>query len=223
MAKAKTKSSRRGVVDDATLKRQLRRLDRMLPDATCALHHENAYQLLVATILSAQCTDKLVNEVTPALFEAYPDTTALADAPIEHVEALVKRVNFFRTKAKNLVAMAKILRDRHGGEVPASMEALVELPGVARKTANLVLGTAFGIASGIVVDTHVERVSNRLGFVRAEGPLEVEKALMERIPKRRWIRLSHQLILHGRTICVARRPKCEICPLAPDCPSAGIG
>jgi endonuclease-3 len=215
--------SRSKLVDDATLSRQRTRLERVIPEPVCALHHRNAYELLVATILSAQCTDKLVNEVTPALFQSYPDPESLSRASPAEIEQLVGRVSFFRTKARNLVATAKILRDEHGGEVPQTMLQLTALPGVARKTANVVLGTAFGIPSGIVVDTHVERVANRLGFVQAQGAVKVERALMERIPKRSWIRFAHQLILFGRTVCQAKRPQCEVCKLAPDCPSAQIG
>ena len=211
------------LVDDETVRRQLRRLNRILPDAECALHHRNAFELLVATVLSAQCTDKLVNEVTPALFAKYPDARALAAAELTEVEAMVRRVSFWRTKARHLVALAGLLCERHGAEVPRTMEELVALPGVARKTANVVLGTAFGIPSGFVVDTHVERVANRLGFVEVAGAVQVERALVERIPKKRWILLAHQLILHGRQTCRALRPKCEECALAPDCPSAELG
>ncbi len=217
---AKKKSN---VVDDATLKLQLRRLQKILPDATCALHHTSGWQLLVATILAAQCTDKLINEVTPALFERYPDPAALANAEQADVEKLVGRVTFFRNKSRHLIATARAIVAEHGGEVPQSMAALVKLPGVARKTANVVLGTAYGIPSGFVVDTHVNRVSNRLGFVAATDPVKIEAALMERVPKSRWILLAHQLILHGRQTCDARKPKCEVCVLAPDCPSAGVG
>ncbi len=210
------------LVDDVVLRKQLRRLNRILPDAECALVHRNAFELLVATILSAQCTDKLVNEVTPGLFAKYPDARALAAADVDDVGALVKRVSFWPTKSKHLVAMAQGLVERHGGEVPRTMEELVRLPGVARKTANVVLGSAYGIPSGIVVDTHVERLANRLGFVEIEGAVKIERALMERIPKTRWILFAHQLILHGRQTCSALRPKCEACALAPDCPSREI-
>src|SRR5688500_265163 len=214
---------RKRIVDDETLKKQLRRLQRILPDAACALDHRNAWELLVATILSAQCTDKLVNEVTPGLFARWPGPAELARAEPEQLQQAIGRINFFRTKTRNLLATAQLVCERHGGEVPRELAALVELPGVARKTANVVLGSAYGIPSGFVVDTHVERVSVRLGFVDVAGPVEVERALMERIPKKRWILLGHQLILHGRQTCIARAPKCEPCPLAPDCPSAGVG
>ena len=210
-------------VDDTVMKRQLRRLDRLYPAADCALEHANPYELLVATVLSAQCTDKAVNRVTPALFERFPGPAELAEAKPEEIEPFIRSIGLFRNKAKNLRAAAQLLVEHHGGEVPQTMEALLELPGVARKTANVVLGTAFGKAVGVVVDTHVLRLSNRLGFVHADTPTKVERALIERVPRRRWIKLSHQLILHGRETCLARKPRCERCALAPDCPSAEVG
>lgn len=216
-------AARKTLVDDATLTKQLRRLQKILPDATCALVHRNGWELLIATILAAQCTDKVVNEVTPALFERYPGPAELAVADVEAVQTLVGRVTFFRNKSKNIIATAQAIMNQHGGEVPQTMEALVELPGVARKTANVVLGTAYGIPSGFVVDTHVARLTNRLGFVAADNPVAIEAAMMERVPKKRWILLAHQLILHGRQTCHARGPKCEACVLAPDCPSAEVG
>jgi endonuclease-3 len=215
--------ARKTLVDDATLTKQLRRLQKILPDATCALVHRNGWELLIATILAAQCTDKVVNEVTPALFERYPGPAELAVADVEAVQTLVGRVTFFRNKSKNIIATAQAIMNQHGGEVPQTMEALVDLPGVARKTANVVLGTAYGIPSGFVVDTHVARLTNRLGFVAADNPVAIEAAMMERVPKKRWILLAHQLILHGRQTCHARGPKCEACVLAPDCPSAEVG
>jgi endonuclease-3 len=216
-------AARKTLVDDATLTKQLRRLQKILPDATCALVHRNGWELLIATILAAQCTDKVVNEVTPALFERYPGPAELAVADVEAVQTLVGRVTFFRNKSKNIIATAQAIMNQHGGEVPQTMEALVELPGVARKTANVVLGTAYGIPSGFVVDTHVARLTNRLGFVAADNPVAIEAAMMERVAKKRWILLAHQLILHGRQTCHARGPKCEACVLAPDCPSAEVG
>ncbi len=216
-------AARKTLVDDATLTKQLRRLQKILPDATCALVHRNGWELLIATILAAQCTDKVVNEVTPALFERYPGPADLAVADVEAVQTLVGRVTFFRNKSKNIIATAQAIMNQHGGEVPRTMEALVELPGVARKTANVVLGTAYGIPSGFVVDTHVARLTNRLGFVSADNPVAIEAAMMERVPKKRWILLAHQLILHGRQTCHARGPKCEACVLALDCPSAEVG
>ena len=187
-------AARKTLVDDATLTKQLRRLQKILPDATCALVHRNGWELLIATILAAQCTDKVVNEVTPALFERYPGPADLAVADVEAVQTLVGRVTFFRNKSKNIIATAQAIMNQHGGEVPRTMEALVELPGVARKTANVVLGTAYGIPSGFVVDTHVARLTNRLGFVSADNPVAIEAAMMERVPKKRWILLAHRCV-----------------------------
>lgn len=190
------------------------------PDAHCALDHANAFQLIVATILSAQCTDKRVNMVTPALFARYPDAPALAAAKQEDVEEIIRSTGFFRNKATNLIAMAGALVDRHGGNVPADMDALVALPGVGRKTANVVLGNAFGRNEGIVVDTHVSRVSQRLGLTTESDPVKIESALMPLFPRDRWTMLSHLLIEHGRQICDAKKPRCADCPLRDICPSA---
>lgn len=210
--------------DPAALARwYARRLDRAYPDAGCALRHTDPWQLLVATILSAQCTDERVNAVTPGLFRRFPDPAAMAAAPLEEIEALIRSTGFFRNKAKHLRGSARILCAEYGGVVPADMKALLSLPGVARKTANVVLGTAFGRAEGVVVDTHVKRLSFRMGLTRHADPAKVERDLMERFPKRRWILLSHQLILHGRALCRARRPACAACPLASRCPRAGVG
>ena len=200
-------------------------LDRLLaryPDAHCALDFRNAFELLCATILSAQCTDKRVNMVTPALFARYPDARSLAAARQEDVEELIKSTGFFRNKARSLIGMATAVVERHGGEVPADMDALVVLPGVGRKTANVILGNAFGRNDGIVVDTHVTRVSNRLGLTAESDPVKIEKDLMPLFPQERWTLLSHLFIEHGRQICVARSPKCPQCPLADICPSANI-
>ncbi len=189
-------------------------LEATYPDATCELEFTNAFTLLGATILSAQCTDTRVNMVTPALFAAYPDAFALAAARQEDVEETVRTTGFFRTKAKNLIAMARALVERHGGEVPDTMRALVVLPGVGRKTANVVLGNAFGKNEGITVDTHVLRVANRLGLAESDDPVRVERTLMALFPRERWAMLSHLMIFHGRRVCDARRPRCEICPLS---------
>jgi endonuclease-3 len=192
------------------------------PDAHCELDHRNAFELLCATILSAQCTDARVNQVTPALFARYPDAAALAVAEPADVEALVRSTGFFRAKARALVGMAQALVAEHGGEVPASLEALVPLPGVGRKTANVILGNAFGINAGIVVDTHVQRLARRLGLTREPDPVRIERALLPLFPQAGWALLSHLLIWHGRRVCLARTPACDRCLLADVCPSAGV-
>jgi len=196
----------------------LRRLDREYPDAQCALHHESPYQLLVATVLSAQCTDERVNMVTPQLFNRYPTPQDMAQADEEELQGLIRSTGFFRNKAKNLVGAAQGIVKEFEGKVPHSMEELVELPGVARKTANVVLGTGFEITSGIVVDTHVKRLSHRLGMTSHKDPNKIEQDLMGQIPEHHWIEFSHQLIHHGRRICKSRRPRCEACVLANLCP-----
>ena len=194
------------------------RLHREYPDAHCALHHRNAYELLAATILSAQCTDERVNQVTPALFERFPAAVDLAGAELESLEMMIRPTGFFRNKAKSLLGMATAVVERHGGEIPRSMDELTGLPGVGRKTANVVLGNAFHENVGIVVDTHVRRVSQRLGFTKEEDAEKIEKDLMQLVPQPEWTDFSHLLIWHGRRICVARKPKCEICPLNDICP-----
>jgi endonuclease-3 len=197
--------------------------DRLLatyPDAHCELDFSTPFELLVATILSAQCTDKRVNMVTPALFARFPDAHALAAAPLEEVEELVRSTGFFRSKARNIVAMAAALVADHGGEVPADPDALVRLPGVGRKTANVVLGNAFGVSAGVVVDTHVARLSRRLGLSAEEDPVRIEADLARQFPRERWTMLAHLLIFHGRRTCDARRPKCEACAVREMCPSA---
>jgi endonuclease-3 len=190
------------------------------PDARCALDHENAFQLIVATILSAQCTDARVNAVTPALFRRFPDAASLAEASTEELEPLIRSTGFFRSKAKSLIGMARAVMDRHGGEIPRSLAELVKLAGVGRKTANVVLGNAFGIDEGVVVDTHVGRLARRLRFTAEVDPEKVERDLMGLFSRERWTLLSHLLIFHGRAICLARRPRCEICPVSFLCPSA---
>jgi endonuclease-3 len=199
-----------------------KRLSATYPDAHCALHHENPYQLLVATILSAQCTDKRVNMVTPDLFKRYPNAAALAGADTEELENAIKSTGFFRSKTKSLLGMARALVDRHGGKVPSTMDELTELPGVGRKTANVILGNAFNENLGIVVDTHVARLSHRLGLTREEDPVKIEQDLMPLFPREQWTMLSHLLIEHGREICDARKPKCDICPLNDFCPSSRV-
>ena len=190
------------------------------PGAACALHYKNPYQLLVATILSAQCTDVRVNMVTPNFFARYPNPATLAKASQENVEEVIRSTGFFHNKAKSLLACAKVLVEKHDGEVPNTMEAMVGLPGVGRKTANVILGNAFGIESGIVVDTHVRRLSERLGLSKQTDPEKIEQDLMKIVPRGQWVDFGHQLILHGRQICQARKPKCGECPLAELCPSA---
>ena len=192
------------------------------PDAHCELDYETPLQLLEATILSAQCTDKRVNMVTPVLFRTFPTAESLADAPPEELEEIIKSTGFFRNKTKSLIGLGKALVERHEGQVPDSMAALVKLPGVGRKTANVVLGNAFRKNEGVVVDTHVARVSYRLGLTREKDPVKIEQDLMRLFPRDDWALLSHLLIFHGRRICEARRPKCEICPLNDICPSSTV-
>ncbi len=197
----------------------LRRLKKAYPDAECALHHRNPYELLVATILSAQCTDETVNKVTPGLFARYPTAQSLAAAEREDVERLVRPTGFFRNKAKNIQGAARTLVDEFAGDVPQGMDQLLTLPGVARKTANVVRGVCFGLADGVVVDTHVRRLSQRLGLTRNEDPLKIEQDLMRIIPRKQWINFSHQMIWHGRRVCDAKKPRCEECVLLDVCPT----
>jgi endonuclease-3 len=197
-------------------------LQRTWPKATCELTFRNAYQLTVATILSAQSTDRLVNQVTPALFKRYPTPAALAQADPSELEGLIHSTGFFRQKAKSLIGMARTAVTEFGGEIPRTMDEIVRLPGVARKTANVVLGSAYGVASGIVVDTHVRRVAGRLGLTRQTDPVKIETDLMSVVPRQAWIDVGHQLIWHGRRICHAKKPDCSACPEAPLCPSAQL-
>jgi endonuclease-3 len=200
----------------------LTRLRAAYPDARCALDYRNAFELLCATILSAQCTDARVNLVTPALFGAYPTPETLARARQEEVEEIIKSTGFFRNKAKSLIGMAQALVADHGGEVPRTMEELRLLPGVGRKTANVILGNAYGINDGITVDTHVARLSERLGLTRHDDPAKIEQDLMPLFPRDQWGLLSHLLIFHGRQICIARRPRCGECVLSDLCPSSTV-
>jgi endonuclease-3 len=185
------------------------------------LHHANPLQLLIATILSAQCTDTRVNRVTPALFRRYPDTQAFASADPRELEQLIRSTGFFRNKTQNIVRLCQLLQEKHGGRVPASMEELVSLPGVGRKTANVILGNAFHVP-GITVDTHVGRVSRRLGLTSQTDPAKVERDLMAVLPKQEWTQVSHRLIFHGRRVCHARKPRCAECLLASLCPRIGV-
>jgi endonuclease-3 len=198
------------------------RLKRAHPDAHIELDYETPLQLLMATILSAQCTDKRVNMVTPLLFKTYPTAQSLADAQPERLEELIRSTGFFRNKTKSLIGLGKALVERHNGEVPDSMEALVKLPGVGRKTANVILGNAFNKNEGVVVDTHVGRLSLRLGLTKQTDPVKVEQDLMALFPRDDWAMLAHLLIFHGRRICHARVPKCEICTLSDICPSSTV-
>ena len=195
----------------------LAKLDEAYPNATCELNHKNAFQLLIATILSAQCTDVRVNQVTETLFGKYPDAKAFAYATPSELEQEIRPTGFFRNKTKSIMGASKGILQNLGGEVPRTMEAILTLPGVARKTANVVLGTAYGIPSGIVVDTHVQRIAKRLDLTRNEVPTKIEQDLMQIIPKDKWILFSHQIIWHGRRICQARKPKCMECNLESLC------
>ena len=200
----------------------VQRLREAYPDAHCSLDFASPFQLVIATILSAQCTDKRVNMVTPELFRRWPDAAALAGAKQRDLEAVIRSTGFFRAKAKSLLGCARALVDRHGGEVPRTIEELVRLPGVGRKTANVVLGTAFGIASGVVVDTHVGRISRRLGLTRAADAVRAERDLVRVVPRENWIQFSHWLIEHGRGVCSARRPVCDDCSLLDLCPRVSV-
>lgn len=200
----------------------IQRLAQKYPRPECALHHANPFQLLVATILSAQCTDERVNQVTPALFDRFPTPADMAQADPGTLEELVRPTGFFRNKARHIRECSRQLVERHGGEIPRTMEELLELPGVARKTANVVLGNAFGIISGIVVDTHVRRVGFRLGLTESDQPGKIEEDLCRQIPRENWIDFSHWLIFHGRETCMARKPSCGNCLLADLCPRKGI-
>jgi endonuclease-3 len=195
-------------------------LRRTYPNVVCALLHKNAFELTIATILSAQTTDVGVNKATPELFETYPTPKALAAAPLPDLERIIKSTGFFRAKAKNIKAAAQVLVDKFNSKVPETVEELIQLPGVARKTANVVLGSWFGIASGVVVDTHVLRLSRRLELTKSTDPIHVELDLQKVIPKDRWIQFSHELIHHGRQICIARKPRCVDCSLEKLCNSA---
>jgi endonuclease III len=219
---ASTKRAGAAVDLRAQAKQVVRALAKAYPDATCALKHQNAYQLIVATILSAQCTDERVNMVTPSLFAKYPDVRTLAAADQGELEAIIRSTGFFRAKSTSLRGMAKTVVENFGGEIPRTLDELVTLPGVGRKTANVVLGTVWGIAVGIVVDTHVKRITNLLGLTKSANPEQIEQDLMPLIPRSEWVDFSHRLIHHGRRICIARRPQCPICPLLSCCRRVGL-
>jgi endonuclease-3 len=200
----------------------LRRLKADYPDATCALGHETAFELLISTILSAQCTDVRVNMVTPELFRRWPTPADLARAPIEQIEKVIQSTGFFRNKAKNIRGCSQALCEKYDGEVPQEIEKLVELPGVGRKTANVVLGTVYGLATGVVVDTHVTRLSSRLGLTKHTDATKIEQDLMQLLPKREWVDFAHRMIEHGRQICIARKPRCPNCSMNKFCPKIGV-
>ncbi|MFN6203500.1 MAG: endonuclease III [Acidobacteriota bacterium] len=203
--------------------RLVKGLRRLYPNAECALNHTNPLELMVATILSAQCTDELVNIVTSTLFRKYRNAADYLSVPVGELERDIQSINFFRNKARSIQGACRKLIDQYGGEVPQTLEELIELPGVGRKTANVILGTAFGIASGIVVDTHVSRLSQRLGLTTSKTPEKIEADLLGIIPRRDWISFSHLLILHGRQVCKARRADCANCAIGADCSRTGIG
>ena len=199
-----------------------RRLGRHYPNATCSLNFQTPLELLVATILSAQCTDTRVNEVTKTLFREYPTAAHYAQAPLAQLERDIQSTGFFRNKTKSIQGCCRKLVEQYGGQVPKDIDRLVELPGVGRKTANVLLGTAYGIASGVVVDTHVTRISRRLGLTQEKDAEKIERDLMERMPQKEWIAFSHRMIRHGRRCCVARKPKCDQCPMQAFCPRIGV-
>jgi endonuclease-3 len=226
VGKAVTKANRKPLKaaawppDPARVQAILAGLEALYPDVKCELDHDNAFQLLIATIMSAQTTDVRVNMVTPKLFAMFPTPAAMAEAPLEVLEDIIRTTGFFHQKALSIKATAAAIAANFDGVVPRTMDELLSLRGVARKTANVVLGTAYGIAEGVVVDTHVQRLSLRLALTRQVEAPKIEQELMTVIPRDHWIRFSHQLIWHGRRVCFARKPDCEHCPLAPHCPSA---
>lgn len=207
-AKPKTAADRKARVDKI-----LAALNKRYPDVTCALHHHDAWQLLVATILSAQCTDERVNKVTPGLFRKYPTIHDFAAVSQDELAGDIRSTGFFNNKAKSIIGAAKTILTKYNGEIPRNIDELLTVPGAARKTANVVLGTAFGIASGVVVDTHVARISNRLDLTKQSNPVKIEQDLMKLIPREKWILFAHQVIHFGREICEARKPKCDRCPV----------
>jgi endonuclease-3 len=223
--RTKKAGTRRQEGRDAKARRAALIYERLLaqyPDAHCELDHQSPFQLLVATILSAQCTDQRVNMVTPVLFARYPAPEALAGADPDELESIIKSTGFFRNKRKSLMAMSAALVQDHGGNVPSTLAELVKLPGVGRKTANVILGNAFGVNEGVVVDTHVTRLSGRLGLTRQEDPVRIEQDLMKLFPAEQWTMLAHLLIWHGRRVCAARKPECGRCPVSHLCPSSSV-
>ncbi len=215
-----------GLALPADVKHRAQKVVRLLgkeyPEAVCSLNHQTPFELLVATILSAQCTDERVNLVTPGLFEKYPTPAAFAAAPLPAIEKAIQSTGFFRNKAKSIKACSTALVEQHDGEVPQELESLVKLAGVGRKTANVVLGVAFRKATGVVVDTHVGRLARRLGLTANDDPVKVESELMKLLPKKEWIDFSHRMIYHGRRVCIARKPKCDECVMLSFCPRIGV-
>ncbi|HMU39883.1 MAG TPA: endonuclease III [Pseudomonadota bacterium] len=216
-------SSLRSIPQSARVAAILEELDRLYPDAHCELDFRSPFELLIAVILSAQCTDERVNQITPTLFARFPTPAALAASDQTEVEVIIFSTGFYRNKAKNIRACAQKIVQKHGGEVPSNMTELLDLPGVARKTANVVLGTAFGIPSGVVVDTHISRLSQRLAMTDQKDPEKIEKDLQALWPKDRWILSGHRLIWHGRRVCFAKKPNCTACTLLPHCPTGQSG
>lgn len=216
------KSKQKSKTTKAPIDQTLHLLKKYYPKAHCALHHNSPYQLLVATVLSAQCTDERVNQVTPRLFKKYPTATEMANAPIENIEELIKSTGFYKNKANNIKKASQILIDKFQGKIPQTLDELVTLNGVGRKTANVVLGNAFKKASGVVVDTHVMRLANRFGWVKSRDAVKIEQELNKIIPKKNWIQISHELIFHGRQVCKARKPNCSHCFLEDSCPKVGV-
>jgi len=226
-AKVITKATRRPPrgkwpPDPARVRSIVHELEELYPDVDCELDRDGPFQLICATILSAQCTDERVNKVTPELFRRYPTAQTMARAPLPTLEGIIRSTGFYKQKAKSLKGTASLVLEKFGGEIPKTISELTTLPGVARKTANVVLGTAFGIAEGVVVDTHIQRLSMRLGLTRSAEPKGIEQDLMRVFPREVWIRIGHQIIWHGRRVCFARKPNCAGCTLAPFCPSAGL-
>ena len=215
-----TKKPQRVATNAALVATTYAKLRERHSDAHCELDHQSAYQLILATVLSAQSTDVMVNKITPELFERWPTPQALANAEPAQVEQVLSKIGMFRQKTKNVIGLSKLLLEKHGGEVPRTLTELVQLPGVGRKTANVVLGVAFGTPEGVVVDTHVQRISQRLGWTKHTEPPEIEQDLMALFPRSDWDMLSHTLIFHGRRICAARKPACAACPVSAECPSA---
>ena len=215
-----TKKPQRIATDPALVATTYAKLRERHSDAHCELDHQSAYQLILATVLSAQSTDVMVNKITPELFERWPTPQALASAQPAQVEQVLSKIGMFRQKTKNVIGLSKLLVEQHGGQVPRTLDELVQLPGVGRKTANVVLGVAFGTPEGVVVDTHVQRISQRLGWTKHTEPTDIEQDLMALFPRGDWDMLSHTLIFHGRRICAARKPACSACPVTAECPSA---